>query len=1208
MSHHRSDADLISHTHNTARYFTENPHVSLILLIGTLLWGIYGYVEMPKRKDPEFPVIYAAAVVPWPGASAERVEQLVTRRIEEKMAENARVERIESTSRSNVSIVVIALDERTTDPAKQWDDIALRLGTIRDLPAGAGPIEFVKDFGDTAALMLTVASPRVDDVELSLRASQVRGAIEQARSRAPASARAGRVSIVASFPATLDLAVAARNRDIVSHALQADGLVSDAIPFDGPGYVGVDFAPRAGGVELEAALRRTLTERVVATEFHPDIWPPFIVQDPASTEKAMAEVAGDRFTYRELDVYTDLIKRTLQTVPQVSKVFRAGVLPEQIFIDYSQERLTTAGVPLTRLADVLNARNITLPGGMLDIAGKSLLIDPSGEFRNVEEIGNVIVAPSPSGRPVYLRDAAEITRGYQTPPRYLNYFMSRDASGNWRRGRSITLAVQMRPGEQIGDFGVAVDEALSKLRARLPVDLMLARPSDQPLQVRENVGLFMKSLYEAIGLVVLVALIGFWEWRSALVMALAIPLTLAMTFGLMHLLHIDLQQVSIASLIIALGLLVDDPVVAGDAIKREMDHGHPRIIAAWLGPTKLATAIMFATITNIVAYLPLLMVSGQTGAFIYSLPVVLACSLVSSRLVSMSFIPFLGRYLLRPAKKRPPTPEERRTHGFTGAYYRFVGKCVDHRWLALGAAVLLLALSGLVLRHLRVQFFPKDLSYLSYVDVWLPEDATVNATNATAARAEQVVRRAAEEFGRETPGPDGKPRDVLESVTTFVGGGGPRFWFSVAPELFQPNYAQLIIKLKDKHDTEHLVGSLQRALSAEVAGARIDVRQLETGKPVGIPVSIRLSGESIPELRRLAEEVKTILRAVPDAARVRDDWGADSFRVKLQVDADRANFAGVSNLDVALSSVTGVNGFPVTTLREGDQQIPVVARLRADERSRLSDVQNLYVFPLQGKTRIPLQQVSTVRYQMDTEKIRRRNQFRTVTVATFPVPGALPSEVLNEARARLAEFERTLPTGYTMQIGGEEEEQVKGFKELAVVMMVSVIAIFIALVFQFRNAVKPLIVFSAIPFGVAGALVSLIVMNAPFGFMAFLGVASLIGVIVSHVIVLFDFIEEAHAQGESLRESLLDAGIVRLRPVIITVGATVFGLIPLAMHGGPLWEGLCYTQIGGLTIATFVTLILVPVLYAIFVLDLKILKWESIEPAHAVSDTTARNI
>jgi multidrug efflux pump subunit AcrB len=1193
MSHGHSSEELIRKTHNTARFFTENRHISWVLLIAVMAWGVFGYIQMPKRKDPDIPVIFAAAICAWPGASAERVEQLVTRKIEERMAENPRVQKIESISRSSVSIVLIALDERTkaSDTSKEYDDISLRLAGIRDLPPGAGPIEFVKDFGDTAALMLTVTSPKVAGVELSLRARNVRTAIERVRGLSADSS--SRATLVVAFPDSIDPSTPRRQRDLILAYMQKQAFGRDQRAVDGPGFVGIDLEASQDDQAVLAFLRGALENRLVPADFHPDVWEPTIIRNPKDTEARLALVAGDKYSYRELDIHTELIKRVLQSVPQVSKIFRAGLLPEQIYLEYSQERLGATGLQLSKLVEVLGGRNVVLPGGVLDIAGKTLTVDPSGEFKSEKELGNVIVGASDTNRPLYLRDGMDISRGYQTPPQYLNFYDWKDEHGTWQRSRAITLAVQMRPGEQIGEFGVRVNAALDSLKSQLPPDLILARPSDQPLQVAENIDLFMSSLYEAIVLVVLVALIGFWEWRSALVMAIAIPVTLAMTFGMMDLLNIDVQQVSIASLIIALGLLVDDPVVAGDAIKRELEEGQPPVVAAWLGPTKLATAIMFATITNIVAYLPLLMVQGATGNFIYSLPIVLACSLVASRLTSMTFIPLLGYYLLRPSRKPEASIEERRSRGFTGAYYRLGGWALEHRWVALGMALVVLVAGAFTVTNLKVQFFPKDLSYLSYVDVWLPEDSTIAGTSATAARAERVIQEVAAEYGKEHPGKDGKPAEILKSVTTFVGGGGPRFWFSVSPELLQPNYAQLIINVHDKHDTEHLIAPLQHALAASIPGARVDVRQLETGKPVGIPVSVRLSGQDIGELRRLAEGAKAIFRAVPMADRVRDDWGSESFQVKLRVDSDRANFAGVSNTEVALSSIAGINGVPVTTLRQGDQQIPVVARLRVDERARLSDLKNLYVYSTQTAQRVPLGQVSTINYTMDTEKIRRRNQFRTVTVATFPMPGVLPSEVLGAARKDLAAFAKTLPPGYTMEIGGEEEEQLKGFKELGVVMLVSVGAIFLALVFQFRNAFKPLIVFAAIPFGVVGALVSLVIMGAPFGFMAFLGVASLIGVIVSHVIVLFDFIEEMHAKGEPLRDALLDAGIVRLRPVLITVGATVFGLIPLALHGGPLWEGLCYTQIGGLTFATVITLVLVPVLYAIFVLDLKIVKWDT---------------
>jgi multidrug efflux pump subunit AcrB len=483
------------------------------------------------------------------------------------------------------------------------------------------------------------------------------------------------------------------------------------------------------------------------------------------------------------------------------------------------------------------------------------------------------------------------------------------------------------------------------------------------------------------------------------------------------------------------------------------------------------------------------------------------------------------------------------------------------------------------------------------VDVWLPPDAPLGATDVVAQRAETVIRQESERFGNEH-----HQKDVLKSLTTFVGGGGPRFWFSVDPERQQLNYAQILVEVADKHLTNELVGPLQTALSREVPGARVDVRQLETGKPVGIPVSIRISGPEIDVLHRLSGELQSVFRAQPNATRVRDDWGEPAMNVRLKVDPDRANLSGITNLDIALSSAAAESGLPVSTYREADKQIPIAVRLRMEERAGLSDIQNAYVYSLTSNQRVPLRQVSNVTTEMAVSKIKRRNQFRTVTVSAFPIPGILPSQVLTPLLPKIKEFQKNLPPGYFLEIGGEYDEQQKGFKELSVVMAISVLLIYIALVMQFRSAVKPLLVFAAIPYGMTGALAGLVVMGQPFGFMGFLGVASLVGVIVSHVIVLFDFIEEAHERGEPLREALLDAGIVRLRPVMITVGATVLGLIPLAIHGGPLWEPLCYAQIGGLTIATFVTLLLVPVIYSIFVLDLKLIKWETpagAEPATA---------
>ena len=971
-------------------------------------------------------------------------------------------------------------------------------------------------------------------------------------------------------------------------AATADSMLRDAKVIVGPGFLGVDAASDKDDAALLQYVQGFIRERLRASEFHPDAWPITVVRNPADTHARLAAVAGDKYSYRELDDYTDLISRTLKTLPIVSKVTRSGLLQERVYLEYSQERLASYGIKTGSLERVLGARNISMPGGVIESGDKKLTVDPSGEFKNEQEIGDVLVSTE-NGRAVYLRDVAAVSRGYQSPAQFLNYFGSKTADGTWRRSRAVTLSIQMRAGQQINDFAVAVDERLEELRSQMPDDLVLARTSDQPRQVEEQIDLFMGSLWEAVVLVVLVSLIGFWEWRSALLMALSIPITLAMTFGMMYMLGIDLQQVSIASLIIALGLLVDDPVVAGDAIKRDLASGHSRLVAAWWGPTKLANAILFATITNIVAYLPFLLLPGDSGNFLYSLPIVIASSLVASRIVSMTFIPLLGYYLLRP--KAEKSIEERRKSGFAAWYYRVGTAAIEHRWAFLSASLVILALGGVFGGQLKQQFFPIDRQYLFWVDIWLPEDAPVSATNRIAVDVEGTIRRIADEYAKDHSEDPEHPHEVLKSLTSFVGGGGPRYWISASPEQRQTNYAQVLVEVYDTHDTRALVGKIQTELSETIPGARLDVRELETGAAVGIPVSVRVSGDDIATLRRLSGELADIFRAIPTAARVRDNWGPESFVVRLQTDSDKANLSGLTNYDVAAASVSAMSGVAVATLREGDEQIPIVARLRMDERAQLSDIRSLYVYSGQGTQKVPLQSISSVTYDMQTEKLQRRNQFRTVTISAFSAPGVLPSEVLQQAMPKLEAFRKALPTGYRMEIGGEYEEQVKSFKNLAIVMGISIVMIYLALVFQFKNAVKPLVVFAAIPYGFVGALAVLWVMGSPFGFMAFLGIASLIGVIVSHIIVLFDFIEERHEAGEPLIEALLDAGILRLRPVLITVAATVIALFPLAAHGGPFWEPLCYAQIGGLTFATFVTLLLVPVIYATFVLDLKVIKW-----------------
>ncbi len=1188
---------------NLARYCVQNPHVSWALLIMVLIWGYYGYQAMPKSKDPDIPVRIALVSTPWPGHDAMEIEELVTRQVEQKIAEsqylnqpNDRSYAIDSLTLPSVSMVRVQLAPGT-DRDVAFNQIGLALDSINaDLPQGAGPISINSAFGDTAAVMLAVASPRADAVEIELRGSKIAEAITQVRDNKPAPSQ--RATLVVAAPLDIDTSVMDAAIELFTAWLREAGLGSDFAFLRGAGFIGLDFTTTADDATLLKSTADFLEQRMGASRFYPDAWLPMVVRDPAQTTRRLAAVAGDKYSYRQLDDYSSALSGNLQTIPEVSRVLRSGVLNQQIELSYSQEQLAAYGILPSRIGQVISQRNTTVPGGVMQVEDMDVVLNPSGSFTSEREIGGVIITEAADDTPLYLRELVNIRRSYQSPPQLLSFYSAPDASGQWQRHRTVALAVQMHNREQIAELGAAIDATLARVRPNLPDDLIIERISDQPEQVAENIDLFMAALYEAIALVVLIALIGFWEWRSALLLMVSIPLTLAMTFGFISLLGIDLQQVSIAALIIALGLLVDDPVVAGDAIKRQLGAGRPAELAAWLGPTLLAKAIFFATLTNVVAYLPFLLLSGNQGDFLFSLPIVMACALIASRIVSMTFIPFLGNLVLRPSHRAEPSLEERRSRGFSGSYYRLVGVAIEHRKKVLLGALLLLVAGLGVKTQLKNAFFPDDVQYLSTIDVWLKNNASIEATNQVSSEVEAVVRQEVEAYARDAGFADAS--EVLSSITTTVGGSAPRFWFTITPEQRQSNYAQLIVRLTDKDLTPVLAPRLQRALSSQIPGADIDVKQLQT-TPVDYPVAVRVSGRittgsiaeqaDIERLRDYARQVKEIIARSTAARSTRDDWGETSLVMNLDIDNDRANLAGITNEDIAISSSTGINGTQVGTLREGDKQTPIVARLRLDQRARLSDLGSLYVYSMTDGNKVPLLEVASTGYAFETQRIRRLEQFRTITVFSYPAEGFLAADIMKDAQAELDALAASLPDGYLLEISGSQANAVNGFHQLIQIMAISAGAIFLALVIQFRNLIKPLLVLAAVPFGMAGALTALYIAGAPFGFMAFLGIVSLIGVIVSHIIVLFDYIEERREAGIPFRDALRDAGVMRLRPILITIGATTLALIPLAIHGGPLWQGLCYAQIGGLVVATFGTLILVPTLYAFVVLDLRAINW-----------------
>jgi len=1198
----------------TSQYFVYKRPIAWTLLIFTCLWGTYAYMAMPQRQDPLIQIRSGVVLTTYPGAGAVEVEQEVSRKVEKKLAENPAVEHVRSISRQNLSVVFVDLYDTIKNAEAIWQDLDNKLSAMSDLPTvGGQPLRprLDKDFGDTVAIMLTISSPPLSDSAIEERAEVIARRLIQERADRPEPLRSRRYSGVLVHPSAVDRALVERLGRLCLQHLAERGMAGDGryIGMLGAGVIDFQLPEGRDEASLIAEVEHWCQENIGAGLGHPDIWPGVIVQDPARLaselkRRCQAEPGGvARYSYEELHRFADLIQDRLRQSPKVGKIEQLGVIDEAVYLYFSNRRLAPFGLDPASLGIRLAQRNINQPGGTVELPRQSLVVKPSGKLQGEAEIGNLVV-DSRDGVPLYLRDLVEVVRGYEDPPRILNFRSrkfapeqsptartspiqaavhgkaeSKSAAEQTRpvwTTRAVTLAVRQVKGTQIADFDRDVETTLASLKGALPEDLAVERTSNEPERVARKIDQFKDCLIEAVLIVVVVALV-FMEWRSALLVALSIPITLAMTLGICHMLGVDMQQVSIAALIIALGLLVDDPVVAGDAINRELAHGTRRDVAAWLGPQKLSRAILYATITNCVAFLPLLLVSGAVGEFIWSLPVVVASSLVASRIVSMTFIPLLGYYMLKGQHGfEAGLTEGNKGSRFARIYNGFSEFCMDHKWASLAACLVVMGAAFSLLPLLGTNFFPKDLHTAFTVNLFLPEGTSIRETKAEAMKAIEKI--------------EGLVGKDVEAYTTFVGAGGPRFWLSVVPEQPASNYAQVMVHTRNVYETEVLADRLKRELPPLLSVARVHVQQLESGPPIGIPVQVRIQGPDLATARRLGEQIKDYMREYPGTENIQDDWDPEYLQIGVRVDSDRANVAGVSHQDVAAVTNSGLSGLVTTYLRERDRLIPVMLRLRPDERGRMEDMKTMNVFA-SGGGRVPLDQIAAFQTERVAPKISRRDHERCLTVKCDVVRGVLASKVVESLDAKLREASKTWPAGYHYAFGGEKEEQEKGFGSMQVAMITSVLAIYLALVLQFNSLTKPLVVFAAVPFGMVGGLMGLILFNVPLGFFALLGLSSLAGVIISHVIVLFEYIEEAHERGETLHRAVIDAALVRLRPVLVTVLATVGGLIPLVYKGGPLWEPLCYVQIMGLLVATLVTKIVVPVLYVLFVEDFKLIQW-----------------
>ena len=1161
-----------------AQFFVEHREVSWLALIAVLVWGAIAYTKLGQQEDPTIPQRTAMLVTVFPGATASKVEELVSKPIERKISELKSIEEIKTTSRPGISTMTIKqLPSSTATIDQEWDKVRAKIQEVQ-LPEGTRQPWLNTDFGNTITLLFGLVSPPITDAECVARANLLRDRLADLRRGAPSTNHAA----MAAFLPSMDANSIEVLRGRFETALRAAGLAKEVRTTQGHSFLLADLETVAGRADLErfiAGFTRTFmgTDREL---YHPDFTRPILLmgdEDPLAQIRASAP---PRYSYRTLELLARDFEDDLKQVQSVGKVTKVAIVQETVYLLFSDANLAGYGLTPEMVMSSISARNAVIPGGTMRTEGRNFPVQLSGEYKTERDMLGTVVGMGRGGAPVYLRDAFDVRRMYESPIPYKVDVVGRTGKdGSLDTRRAVMVAVEMRDGEIIRYFNRDVTKVAEAMKARMPEGLEFRVLSDQPTAVEHRIHHFVRCFVEAVVIVIIVGLF-LMDWRSALVLATAVPLTVAMTLVGMQMLHIPLQQISIAALIIALGMLVDVPVVASDGINRELHLGEPRLRAAWLGPLHLRHPMVFGTLINIFAFLPLLLLTGDKGEFMKSLPTVVTLALAAAFLVSVTFTPLVSFYVLRGQKGFDEGGEVRSFFLFRYVdqglaavlpYYRAALQGALRRpWLVLGVGYSVLGLSCLLVPLLGDQFFPPAERNQLLVDIESPSTDSLTSIRATVDQAVELIKR----------------HEEVVSAAVFTGGTAPRFYYNVEPKEPANYLAQILINTRRDDDVAGLLVKLREELDHSVPGVRCVVKQLEQGPPVKEPIQIRLSGDNLDKLRQLADLTAAELRAA-GGYHVFDDLGLRMPNIEIAIDQDRANSLGLNNQQIGAVAQSSFTGLKLSELREGDRLIPILARGRIEERSEAEKIRGLYAPTPDGKA-VPFESFSTIKVQPEFVTIPHYNQLRTVTVKAYAPFGELPSQILDRARPGLAKIK--LEPGYQMRFAGEDEELRKNRAEMTLVMEMSLALISMTMVLQFKSVIKSVVVMLTVPLGLIGALLGLWVTGSPLGFMALLAMVSLAGVMVSHIIVLSDFIEHARAQGLPLEEALVQAGLARLRPVLVTVLATVGGLIPLFLTGGALWHPLTAVHIFGLLLATVMTLVMLPTLYYVFCAKLKFIK------------------
>ncbi|OFS91258.1 multidrug transporter AcrB [Stenotrophomonas sp. HMSC10F06] len=910
---------------------------------------------------------------------------------------------------------------------------------------------------------------------------------------------------------------------------------------------------------------------------------PFFNDEFGDTFGNIYALTGRGFDYAVMRDYADRIQLELQRVPDVGKIELEGLQDEKVWIELSNTKLATLGVSLQQVQQALADQNAIAATSFFETPTDRVQLRVTGQFQSVEDIRSF---PIQAGdRTVHLGDIAEIKRGFADPASPKMRFMGEDAIG---------IAVAMKDGGDILKLGSTLDAEFERLQKTLPAGMQLRKVSDQPHAVEESVGEFVQVLTEAVVIVLLVSFFSL-GLRTGLVVGVTIPLVLAMTFFVMHYFGIGLHKISLGALVLALGLLVDDAIIAVEMMATKMEQGYDRLRAASFAWESTAFPMLTGTLITAAGFLPIATAASSTGEYTRSLFQVVTIALVVSWIAAVLFIPYLGDKMLPDLfNPQPPKPDSLvgRWHArrmqwadrhpafarwiapkvhahdhdpyqrpFYVRFRRFLDVCLRHRWWVIAATAALFVFSLLIFRFVPQQFFPDSTRPELMVDIELAEGASLQATQAQAAKLEKLL----------------KDREGISNYVAYVGTGSPRFYLPLDQQLPATNFSQFVVLTENTKAREATRDWLLKDVIPQFPDVQMRVTRLENGPPVGYPVQMRISGEHIEQVQAIARQVEAKVRANPHVMNVNLDWSEPSKVVRLVIDQDRARALGVSSAQVSQLLGTSLSGMSVSTYREGNRLIEMLLRGPDNERVRLDMLGSLAI-PTSSGTSVTLSQVARLEYVFEDGIIWHRNRLPTVTVRADIADAKQPLDVVQQILPTLEEIRAGLPSGYLLETGGTVEDSTRGQDSIKAGMPLFLIVVATLLMLQLRSFSRAAMVLVTAPLGIIGATLFLLLFRAPFGFVALLGTIALAGMIMRNSVILIDQIQQDIDAGHDRWHAIIDATVRRFRPIVLTALAAVLAMIPLSRSA--FYGSMAISIMGGLIVGTVLTLVFLPALYA----------------------------